>query len=349
MVTIRDAEEPFSGAVFRRAPPADMVIRSMDFVDFHCHQDRLRGASQIFAARIESTELFKGKYPVVQLLKETSEVIRCLLLHVYPAPVIPGHLFADTDPAHIYAVYEAAQRYLFAKERQILENTLLCMSPLWMYVRGILLDDRQLAARAAYDALDHGVPATLPPVPELEFIHPKALSFFADIHNSCGRVSERFATLTGGSLHYEMLAQPDIYPDFLSHEVATNGRILGEFVWWDFAGHSAGCGPTWETPPIGEPVLEAFPAQWFQDHTTRLAQELRNRPGRRTVARESLAIAPPERAAILRCGKCTQLAKTHLENYGSQLTSLTHDLNSEVRFEHRKLLSCVLSLNTAVH
>jgi hypothetical protein len=69
--------------------------------------------------RVERDE-FNNEKPVIPLT-ESSAVIRALLLCVYPLAARQA-----TDPSDIYAVYEAAHKYLAAQEERRLENILLC-------------------------------------------------------------------------------------------------------------------------------------------------------------------------------------------------------------------------------
>ncbi|KAJ7780473.1 hypothetical protein B0H14DRAFT_2401057 [Mycena olivaceomarginata] len=119
--TVPNALEPFSGVAVAPdeifEPSADIILRSSDSVDFHCHKNILAHAFQFFfdmfraGAVCENEDIHKdGK--VVIPMKEPNTVLHRLLALVYPAhTAAPFALTDPTQPDDICAVHEAANKY----------------------------------------------------------------------------------------------------------------------------------------------------------------------------------------------------------------------------------------------
>ncbi|KAJ6552164.1 hypothetical protein B0H10DRAFT_1968503 [Mycena sp. CBHHK59/15] len=158
----------------------------------------------------------------------------------------------------------------------------------------------ELAAKAAYHSLD-------------DVVYTQRLNSSTRTPSQCLQTSMPFAPLTGGSLHQEMLGQPEFYPSCL----ILNNEAHAEFVWWAFEGHSAGKQRMLGSrsfPPSGSRAMS---------HGSHIVSE----PFLVPDLREAFNISPPDLAAILTCPACSKFAQQDLERYGHQLALLVDNLN----------------------
>ncbi|KAJ7622569.1 hypothetical protein DFH06DRAFT_1231686 [Mycena polygramma] len=291
MTTIRDAPWPFSGG---SESLSDIILRASDAVDFHCHKFLLTLGSGFFHDMIEvasdhDTVLRKAGNAVV-LLSEPADVLHRLLIILHPDPLSP----------------------------------LLPIHPVQFFAWGVGLQNADLVASAGYHALKAPIPTQLPdiPLPGVAY-YPRSFSDLSVFHKDCGERARYLATRTVGSLHVEMLAMPDLYPEDLA--AACDERTLRPFIWWDDEGHTAGCGAT--CGPMDRSGYEVYPATWYLNHVARVSKLLLQAPGSCTAAREACELAAPELAAVLACTACSQFAQRDLNQYAVQLAALIEEDN----------------------
>ncbi|KAJ7185250.1 hypothetical protein C8R46DRAFT_936620 [Mycena filopes] len=332
---IPNAPEPFSGAVVAPdeifEPPADIILRSSDSVDFHCHKNILAHASQfffdMFGAVCENDDIHKDGKAVIPI-KEASGVLYKLLILVYPAHTSAP--FVITAPAQlddICAVHEAANKYQMVRTEALVEDMLVSSSlvdahPHRFFAIASIRDIKPLLRKAALGTLRDTVDAEVPFIPEFDALtgnHVRALNNFIQ---RCGKRAQVLASQTL-SVHTEMLARADDYPAVAS---VTRSEVTGElFVWWrDDAGHSATCGgPTVERMG-GIPTQEILPPPWYQNHIRQVATALRLLPNGTTAQVATVDTTVPT------CPACQQSAVPDLVTFASQLARAVEASNEKV-------------------
>ncbi|KAJ7436349.1 hypothetical protein FB451DRAFT_1307541 [Mycena latifolia] len=337
-----DAQVQFTGeenAAAPWVPPPDVILRSSDSVDFHCHKIALAFYSDVFDGLFDLAHgpgdaVVAGKKVVP--LTESAEVLGGLLARVYPTTQMTWRLLADykgvprgstTTQASLLPdssdvelagdISAAAGKYLMLNAETLLEELLLA-SPLLstdatrVFVWGVGMGSRILAATAAYHTLNDAVPDQLPEDAAIHPIHPDALQTLVDFHASCADAARAATLATGASLHHEMIARPDVYPECLAldvrsgEEMRTDARDRG----WGWTG-------------------EVLPPPWFRNHVARVAEGVAARPGRRTALPAATKVAPEESTMIQACPACAYAAEGDLRQYGVQLASLLDTLNND--------------------
>ncbi|KAJ7032426.1 hypothetical protein C8F04DRAFT_1003925 [Mycena alexandri] len=337
-IPIPNAPEPFSGAAVAPdeifEPPTDIILRSSDSVDFHCHKNILAHASQfffdMFGAVCENDDIHKDGKAVIPI-KETSGVLYKLLILVYPAHVSAP--FVITDPAQlddICAVHEAANKYQMVRTEALVED-MLVTSPLVdahphrFFAIASIRDIKRLLRKAALCTLRDTVDAEVPFIPEFDAISGNHVRELNNFIQRCGKRAQTLASQTL-SIHFEMLARGEDYPTLVTGNDAT-GQL---YVWWrEDAGHSTQCGPTTERMG-GIPTQEILPPQWYQTHMRQVATALRLLPNGSTALAAAVDVAPAERAAISACPACQQSALQDLVNLASQLARVVEGSNEKV-------------------
>ncbi|KAJ7656789.1 hypothetical protein DFH06DRAFT_1328335 [Mycena polygramma] len=331
MTTIRDAPWPFSGG---SESLSDIILRASDAVDFHCHKFLLTLGSGFFHDMVEvasddDTVLRKAGNAVV-LLPEPADVLHRLLVILHPDPRVDSFSLGDpTEFQDIFGAVVAADKYAMEPatiliSSALLESPLLPSHPVQFFAWGVGLQHADLVTSAAYHALNAPIPTQLPdiPLPGVAY-YPRTFSDLSVFHNGCGERARYLATRTVGSLHVEMLAMPDLYPEVLA--AACDAHTLRPFVWWDDEGHSAGCGAT--CGPMDRSGYEVYPATWYLNHFARVSKLLLEAPGSITAAREAGELAAPELAAVSNCTMCSQFAQRDLNQYAIQLAALIEEDN----------------------
>ncbi|KAJ6562623.1 hypothetical protein B0H19DRAFT_1260187 [Mycena capillaripes] len=344
-VTVPNAPEPFSGAsvapdeIFE--PSADIILRSADSVDFHCHKNILAHASQFFfdmfraGAVCENDDIHKDGKAVIPM-KEPSAVLHRLLTLVYPAHTAAP--FTLTDPPQlddICAVHEAANKYQMVRTQGLVEN-MLVHSPLLdahphrffaiASIRGIVPLVRKAALATLRDTVDPEVPF----IPEFDAITGNRVQELNNFIHRCGKRAQDLAANTL-SVHTEQLARADDYMEVITRNDA-NGA---PFVWWraeDGTVHAAHCGPLHERSG-GIPTQEVLPPLWYRTHMRQVSTALRLLPNGATAQAAAVDVAPAERAAIAACPACAQSALQDLVNLAPQLVRLVEWSNEQVADE----------------
>ncbi|KAJ7169329.1 hypothetical protein C8R43DRAFT_1121206 [Mycena crocata] len=307
LVSVKDATHPFNGssALNNNAsnPPADLILRSTDGIDFHCDQATLAAQSVVFRDML----IFTGKNderdgkPILPVL-ETSLILRILLLCVYSPPT---------------AAELMCMPYL--------EATLLFTNPLWPYVRGTLRDNRKLAAKAAHYTLDNDVPTAFPGViPDVEAVDPDSLSKLRDFHAACTRDAQYYVGLTQDSIHQSSMPHIEYFPELFFQRSGEEGPL---FIWRQLDGHADGCGPYWRDSMLDDLAWEIYPPQWFQDHVAHIGAQLGVNPGWKTAFMAAMSLSPAGKRAISGCTACAKTAPLDLVHYAAQLAVLVNNSN----------------------
>ncbi|KAJ7923414.1 hypothetical protein B0H13DRAFT_2655236 [Mycena leptocephala] len=339
---VPNAPEPFSGVavppdeIFE--PPADIILRSSDSVDFHCHKTILAHASQFFfdmfraGAVCENDDIHKDGKAVIPM-KEPNAVLYRLLTLVYPAHTSSPFALADIAQLDdVCAVHEAANKYQMVRTQALVEDMLL-RSPLLdahphrffaiAAIRGVASLVRKAALATLRDTVDPEVPF----IPEFELISGNRVQELNNFIQRCGKRAQSLAGHTL-SVHVEMLARVDDYVPVPTQNDASGTQL----VWWQEDGHGAHCGPTHERVG-GVPTQEVLPPQWYHSHMRQVATALRLLPNGATAHAAALDVAPAERAAITACPACAHSALQDLVNFASQLVRLVERSNEQVADE----------------
>ncbi|KAJ7696180.1 hypothetical protein B0H14DRAFT_2549630 [Mycena olivaceomarginata] len=344
-IAVPNAREPFSGdpvapdEVFE--PPPDIILRSSDTVDFHCHKNILAHASQFFfdmfraGAVCENDDIHKDGKAVIPM-KEPSSVLYRLLILVYPAHTsLPLGL---TDPSHlddICAVHEAANKYQMVRTQGLVENMLVNSPLLYAHphrffaiasIRSIVPLVRKVALATLRDTVDPEVPF----IPEFEAITGNRVQELNNFIQRCGKRAQGHVLRTI-SVHVEMLTFPEAHDTAEQPLVVTNATTGRLFVWWrnDALTHGAQCGPTHERL-AGIPIEEVHPPAWFRNHLRQVATALRLLPNGATAQAAVVDVGPAERHAIASCPACAQNAPQDLANFASQLVRVVELSNERV-------------------
>ncbi|KAJ7238815.1 hypothetical protein B0H12DRAFT_1326756 [Mycena haematopus] len=350
-VDVPNAPEPFSGQpiapdeVFE--PPADIILRSSDSVDFHCHKNILAHASQFFfdmfraGAVCENDDIHKDGKAVIPM-KEPCSVLYRLLTLVYPAHTSAPLTLAE--PSHlddICAVHEAANKYQMVRTQGLVEYMLLNSPLLYAHphrffaiasIRGIIPLVRKAALATLRDTVDPEVPF----IPEFEVITGNRVQ---ELNNFIQRCGKRAHALMGRTLsvHGEMLALPEQYEES-AIIVTRNDGSSKLFVWWREDGtdngsmHGANCGPTYERVG-GILTQEVLPPLWYRNHIRQVATALRLLPNGATALAAVVDVGPAERQLITTCPVCVQNAVQDLANLAPQLVRVVEWSNEQVADE----------------
>ncbi|KAJ6489901.1 hypothetical protein C8R45DRAFT_868041 [Mycena sanguinolenta] len=346
---VPNAREPFSGEpvapdeVFE--PPSDIILRSSDSIDFHCHKNILSHASQFFfdmfraGAVCENDDIHKDGKAVIPM-KEPSSVLYRLLTLVYPAHTSAPLILSES--AHlddICAVHEAANKYQMVRTQGLVEDMLVNSPLLYAHphrffaiasIRGIIPLVRSAALATLRDTVDPEVPF----IPEFEVITGNRVQ---ELNNFIQRCGKRAHALIGRTLsvHGEILARREEYPEYI---VMRNDGSAPLFVWWREDAtdsglvHSAHCGLTYERAG-GILTQEVFPPLWYRNHMRQVATALRLLPNGATALAATVDVGLAERQAIATCPACAQNAVHDLANLAPQLVKLVEWSNEKVADE----------------
>ncbi|KAF8205220.1 hypothetical protein K438DRAFT_533886 [Mycena galopus ATCC 62051] len=351
--SVPNAPEPFSGEpvppdeVFE--PPADIILRSSDSVDFHCHKNILAHASQFFfdmfraGAVCENDDIHKDGKAVIPM-KEPHAVLYRLLTLVYPAHTSAPLLL--TEPAHldnICAVHEAANKYQMVRTQGLVEYMLLYSPLLYAHphrffaiasIRSIIPLVRKAALATLRDTVDPEVPF----IPEFEVITGNRVQELNNFIQRCGKRAQNLLARTL-SVHSEILAFADQWaPNESSIVIARNDGAPQLFVWWREDGiengvvHASHCGPAYERVG-GILTQEVLPPMWYRNHIRQVATALRLLPNGPTAQAAAIDLGSTERQAITACPACAQNALQDLANLASQLVKLVEWSNEKVADE----------------
>ncbi|KAJ7079477.1 hypothetical protein C8R44DRAFT_895697 [Mycena epipterygia] len=316
---IEDAPAPFSGTQDTLDPhrPSDFILRSREGVDFHVHKDILKFVSDFFEnmfafplAEGGSNDLQRdGK--TVLVLPEARDILYRLLCLAYPAHSLDQYSIgtAATDLDVAVAILEAAHKYQFiAVERMLvlrLESpALLDAHPHRLFAVARLRELPELAKKAALCTLKYSVCPAGPTFAEMTLVPWEDAHKLYAFHHACATKAQELV---------QSCTERDLYMVELEVPRCTLWATSGHLV----LGASIG---TVSRGTFG-------PAQWFQNHISRLAAVSRILPTGRTVEVEALCIAPAEHAMIDSCPICALCADKDLENFSRQLAARIDKFN----------------------
>ncbi|KAJ7785224.1 hypothetical protein DFH07DRAFT_948297 [Mycena maculata] len=329
---VPNAAEPFSGAPVdvddRFEPLPDIILRSSDFIDFHCHKNILAHVSpffsDMFGAVSGNQDIQKDGKAVIPLV-EPSTVLYGLLPRVYPAHT--SRDFTLTDPLDlndICAIHEAANKFQMVRAQALIEDMLL-HSPLLdfhphrFFAIGCIRNITPLIRKAALCTLRDTINPVIPFIPEFELITGNRALELVNFFQRCALRAQSIAGNTN-SVHNEGR----------HHTVIKSHEASGQpFVWWRADGHAAQCGPTDEKVG-GIRTQEILPPQWYRNHVRQVANAVRFVPNGATAHTAAVDVAPAERAAIAACPECAQYALRDLANFASQLKKVVEWSNEEI-------------------
>ncbi|KAJ7181376.1 hypothetical protein C8R43DRAFT_869538 [Mycena crocata] len=309
----------------------DFIIRSGDKVDFHVHREYLKLVSVFFrnlldAERAAVHELERDGKPVV-VLEEPHVVLYRLLVLAYPPQSLEHLSLTAQNLDTIWAVHEAANKYLFGRAEELIVDLLNKMldapslvdaQPHRIFAIARARGLPELARKAALHTLKHPL---CPPllVPEMDLIPTSTFHQIYNFHNDCGAAAQRIVAAHSNYMDIEVFHDDDPYyrATFITRHMHT-GRSL---VWWDESKgyHSVECGGP--ISDIDEDINHygMLPAQWFRNHMARVGDELRRLPVGETVKAVVLKFSSADRALMLNCDACRECAEDHLVNFASEL------------------------------
>ncbi|KAJ7635124.1 hypothetical protein FB45DRAFT_1026018 [Roridomyces roridus] len=335
--TTPNAREPFSGAAVdpdeRFEPPSDIILRSSDAIDFHCHKNILAHVSPFFAdmfAAVSGNQDIQKDGKAVIPLVEPSSVLYGLLPRVYPAH--NARLFSLTNPADltdICPVHEAANKFQMVRAQALIEDMLLS-SPLLdtephrFFAIGCIRNIVPLIRKAALCTLRDTVNPIIPFIPEFELITGNRALELSNFYQRCALRAQSVAGNTHSVPHNVLVSAADEATVITSHEASGQ-----PFVWWREEGHAVHCGPIHQMVG-GVWTQEVLPPQWYRNHVRQVSTALRFVPNGTTAHMSALDVAAPERAAIATCPACAQYALHDLANFAAQLKRLVEWTNGEI-------------------
>ncbi|KAJ7101644.1 hypothetical protein C8R44DRAFT_641325 [Mycena epipterygia] len=329
---IQDAPAPFSGAQDALDPhrPSDFILRSSDGVDFHVHKEILKFVSDFFDNMFSfpqaenGSDDFRRDGKTVLVLPEASDILYRLLFLAYPAHSLDQYTIGMADLDVAIAVLEAAHKYQFLSVERLMalrleSPVLLDAHPHRLFAVARLRKLPELAKKAALCTLKYPVCPAGPTFPEMALLPWEDAHKLFAFHHACATKAQEFAQSCTA-----------LYGNFLLmtlHGHLIVGGETGTFVWWNSMSHAAHCGPTSGHRAAGAPLGTIGPAQWFQDHMSRLTACLRILPTGRTVEVEALCIAPAEREIIDTCPACSHCADNDLASFSRQLAARINESN----------------------
>ncbi|KAJ7111787.1 hypothetical protein C8R44DRAFT_677370 [Mycena epipterygia] len=328
---IKDAPEPFSGAPDPEdnVPPSDFILRSGDGIDLHVHKDILRHVSvffrNMFGSAGDETEQQRDGKPVA-VLPESGDVLHRLLCFAYPGHSVEHYSLVGQNLDGVWAVHEAANKYLFTDVQRLLESTLenpnlLDAHPHRLFAIARLRGIPTLARKAALCTLKHPLCPPGLQFPEMELLTAASIQKLYDFHRSCGIQAQSIADRTAT---YVNLLDDFDDPNRITQCLEPGGDM---FVWWDTEIHNIGCGAQDETSDGGD--LYRLPVLWFRNRITQVADQLRSLPTRRTVELQVLKLTPEERESI-ECHACLGRADIDLMDFKSQLANVIEESNNRL-------------------
>ncbi|KZV68016.1 hypothetical protein PENSPDRAFT_754442 [Peniophora sp. CONT] len=178
----RDFGEPFN------ATDADIILRSVENVDFRAHRLVLRLASPVFADMITlaapstTDDELKDGLPVVQMI-ETERALHLLLCFCYPNTIPPVHVLDDFSLAvHVISKFELghAKHLVTSLLRAHVQE-----APERVYALAWLLQSRELVLLSAKASLAMPVLRDRTPPREFEHITAYALQELLSFHFRC--------------------------------------------------------------------------------------------------------------------------------------------------------------------
>ncbi|KAJ7127254.1 hypothetical protein C8R43DRAFT_699845 [Mycena crocata] len=334
---IRDAEAPFSAVPdpegITSAP--DFILRSADNVDLHVHRDYLKFVSVFFRDMLDAEpaavhEIERDGKPVV-VMDAPYAVWYRVLRFAYPVQSPEQVSLTAQNLDGIWAVHEAAHKYIFLAAEQLIESLLSTMldaprltdaQPHRIFAIARVRGLPELARKAALRTLPH--PICPPgPFPEMDLIPTSTFHQLYDFHNACGAAAQRIASDHSNYVDANQLmdALQNDDPNYVHEYITRHTSTRGALVWWETT-------KNYHNRKECQPVLEVveyipdhsmLPSPWFRNHMERVGDELRRLPIGETLKAEALKISPADRAIIDNCDNCRRCAMDHLANFAHQL------------------------------
>ncbi|KAJ7843291.1 hypothetical protein B0H13DRAFT_1909433 [Mycena leptocephala] len=183
----------------------------------------------------------------------------------------------------VWAVHEAANKYLFMGVQELLEKMLespvLLAYPHRIFAIARLRSLPELARKAALSTLNSPV---CPPdlvFPELELLPAQTFQQLHEFHHACGKAAARIVRRYAGTQDY---TDPDV-------TITMNQDGNYQWVWWKTDRHASDCEPDIEVHHH-DGSIDMSPSQWFKNHIAILAPKLRVLPTLRTVEKEACSL-----------------------------------------------------------
>ncbi|KAJ7120046.1 hypothetical protein C8R44DRAFT_787566 [Mycena epipterygia] len=323
----QDALAPFSGALDLDGtnPNPDFILKSCDAVDFHVHKQILAFVSVFFsdmftfpAGEGGPTELKRDGKPVL-ILPESEDVLYRLLSIAYPARSRQHYSLTPAELDSVRDVHEAAHKYQFIQaqtviKEMLLDPALLDGQPHRLFAIAVLRQIPEVAEQAALCTLKSSLcPADLA-FPEMRLITWDVVQKLINFHHKCGMEAQKIVEATGGSLD-----------PWNQHEIrlfaSRDPQLARQFIWWEEQYHSqSACEPAHIIISSGYPGNEFdtdIAPQWFQNHTKRVAAQVRLVPTGSTLTAEALNISASDRAVIDACEICSGAVGQDLAKFAS--------------------------------
>jgi hypothetical protein len=303
----------------------DFILRSGDGFDLHVHKAILQFVSVFFKNMLDGAgvgDLEKDGKPVV-ILSEPCVVLHRLLCIAYPGRSLEHYSLVAQNLDGVWAVHEAANKYLFMGVQELLERMLespvLLAYPHRIFAIARLRNLPELARKAALSTLNSPV---CPPdlvFPELELLPAQTFQQLHEFHHACGKAAARIVRRYAGTQDY---TDPDV-------TITMNQDGNYQWVWWKTDRHASDCEPDIEVHHHDDSI-DMSPSQWFKNHIAILAPKLRVLPTLRTVEKEACSLADTDRKMTKDCHECLQYADRDLVFFREQLGQRVEASNNEL-------------------
>ncbi|KAJ7764265.1 hypothetical protein B0H16DRAFT_1687696 [Mycena metata] len=259
------------------------------------------------------SELAKDGKPVLSL-PESGDALYRLLCIAYPERSLETYSLAARNLDGIWAVHEAANKYLFIAVQELLEKMLEAPALVKTHSHRIfaiarLRGLRDLAEKAALCTLKSPVCPKGLAFPEMDLITASSMQSLYEFHHQCGPETTISSTQAKS---WRMSYSPSKWTD-------------APYVWWGTHSHGAGCGATESTHDY------IHPTPWFASHMKRLANSLRAIPAESTVEPGTINLVANEGLLVLACDMCSG-------RVDDELGDRARDLATEVKESNLRLV-----------
>ncbi|KAJ7441395.1 hypothetical protein B0H11DRAFT_1827166 [Mycena galericulata] len=336
---IRDAAAPFSPSPHPHYPPADVILRSSDGVDFHVHQDVLKFSSTCFdgmftAVRNGTSDLSRDWKPVI-LLPEPHPVLRLLLTLAYPAVLVSQYSLTHANLDVFVDTYKTAGEYRFMHVQQLLDQmldnpSLIEAHPHRLFAIGRICNVHKVVRKAALYTIRSTLHPRLAAFPEMRRLSWDEAQILPDFHHMCGVNAEKIVKGNAKSPR-EVFPVSDADESTYLYPQIQNTETTKMFVWWSLGKHGTKCvsrGVKIESEKISWGDVRATPLSWFQEHMAIVAQKALSTPSHDLVKVEVLNITPATRKIIDSCRICSLYADSDLANFAGHLAMDIEDANN---------------------
>ncbi|KAJ7877242.1 hypothetical protein B0H14DRAFT_2713065 [Mycena olivaceomarginata] len=335
----RDATVPFSGVSDPNSHSrhSDFILRSTDGVDFHVHCDILKFSSDFFHDMFaipgpgdgDPNGLRRDGKPVL-LMPELEATLLRLLRLAYPGYTVAHYTLKHDDLDHCVSVFKAAEKYQFLRVQCMLEEMLdnfdiaiIDSQPHRVFAVARLCNRLELSRKAAFSSLNSPLFESAPRFPEMNLLSWEEGYNLYQFHRLCG---QKAAEIAMGA----MADRPN------TKEWLMNEDSDQLFVWWKNSGHNSkcddgNCGQHWKYGNVAVRTGSKAPVQWFKDHISRLAAQLRTSPSRRTAEREVSVVL--SRSIPDGCPGCSKHVEADLASLARQLAKKIDELSNRLAEE----------------